>query len=87
MGKYRPYLFSYESYRANHPGNHVQPPNGQEGDWKQLAWIYEGTILLYQPDHLCKEMTGCKTKERVGNGVHLEFGKAFEMVSHLLTAK
>lgn len=37
--------------RERHLGELFQTHKGQEGHWEQPVWIYEGEIMLNQPDH------------------------------------
>lgn len=39
-----PYLNSFKSDVANKPGKHFQGYEGQQGDWKESAWLYEEEI-------------------------------------------
>lgn len=44
--------FPWKGDGLNNPGNHFQREEGQEGDWEQSTWIYEGEIMLNQRDSI-----------------------------------
>ena len=78
-GSYRPIsLISapLENYGMNPPGGYHK--SNKAHDWEKAAWIHQGQIMLYKPDHLYDKVTCSVDVGRVVDIVCLDFSKALD---------
>lgn len=61
-----------KDYEANPPGSHIHGYGGK-GDWKQLAWIYQGQTVPSKPD----KKVGSMDKRTAVHVIYLNFCMAF----------
>lgn len=62
-------------------GNHFEIYEGQEGDWKQSAWIMKGKSCLINLIDFYDEMTGSVDEGRAVDAVTLTLVRSLTWVS------